>query len=231
MTGIQALAGGPTGQLADTIDFLQTHLPWLAARAEEVPAEPLCMAVTDELCMARYQNGDAQAFRMLYRRYSDKLYRYALRLGTQPSEAEEIFQEVWLAVIRGKEGYRTNASFASWLFSIAHRRVADRWRTLGRHAPDSLHTAHEDEIEHFQQTAATNFLTPEGSTQNAALGQALLDAVQKLPLPQREAFLMKAEGDLSLEDIARATGVPRETVKSRLRYAQQHLREMLEGWR
>ena len=54
--------------------------------------------------------------------------------------------------------------------------------------------------------------------------------MRALPLPQREAFLLKAEGGLSLEDIALATGVPRETVKSRLRYAQQRLREALEPW-
>ena len=59
----------------------------------------------------------------------------------------------------------------------------------------------------------------------------ILEAVNGLPLPQREAFLMKAEGELSLEDIAFATGTTRETVKSRLRYAQQKLREALQAWR
>jgi len=63
------------------------------------------------------------------------------------------------------------------------------------------------------------------------MGLALLEAIRNLPLPQREAFLMKADGDLSLDDIAMATQVSRETVKSRLRYAQRRLRDALEAWR
>lgn len=74
-----------------------------------------------------------------------------------------------------------------------------------------------------------------------ALGQALVQrrqaaqrivaAVGELPAPQREAFLLAEEGELSLEEIARATGVGRETAKSRLRYALARLRRALEDLR
>ena len=63
-----------------------------------------------------------------------------------------------------------------------------------------------------------------------ALGDALTAAVASLPLLQREAFLLRAEGGLGLEDIALATGTNRETAKSRLRYAIRRLRETLEPW-
>jgi RNA polymerase sigma-70 factor (ECF subfamily) len=215
---------------ADAIGFLQAQWPWLA-QDEIVMATPLRIdAVADEDCMLRWQDGDERSFRVLYLRYRDKLYRYTLRLAAHPQEAEEVFQEVWLAVVRGKHGYAPGASFASWLFSIAHRRAADRWRALGRHAPDGVHAASVDEVQSAHESAPAAGLSPEGHAHNDALGQALQRAVRALPLPQREAFLMKAEGGLSLEDIALATGVPRETVKSRLRYAQQRLREALEPW-
>jgi RNA polymerase sigma factor (sigma-70 family) len=58
---------------------------------------------------------------------------------------------------------------------------------------------------------------------------ALLDALAALPAVQREAFLLQAEGGLSVADIAQATGVPAETAKSRLRYARAALRQTLEG--
>ena len=58
--------------------------------------------------------------------------------------------------------------------------------------------------------------------------QALLDALADLPAAQREAFLLQAEGGLSLAEIAQATGVTQETAKSRLRYARARLRETLE---
>lgn len=177
--------------------------------------------------MASYRRGDSQAFRILYQRYRDKLHRYVLRLASRPGEAEEVFQDIWIAVINSKDRYEPTSSFASWLFSIAHRRAADRWRALSRHAPDGLSPSTEDDpAQHLPATTHT----PERHAQNDALGKALLAAIDTLPLPQREAFLMKAEGELSLEDIALATGVSRETVKSRLRYAQQRLRAALAAW-
>lgn len=187
-------------------------------------------SLSDAECMQRYRNGDAHAFRILYARYRGKLHRYALRVAGKSSEAEEVFQDVWMAVVHGKEHFRPEASFAAWLFGIAHRRAADRWRTLGRHAPDAIdpHEQGEDALEN-QSTPSPH--TPDHHLHNDALGRALVAAVKALPLPQREAFLMKAEGELSLEDIAIATGTTRETVKSRLRYAQQRLREALQSWR
>lgn len=186
-------------------------------------------SLSDAECMQRYRNGDAHAFRILYARYREKLHRYALRLAGKSSEAEEVFQDVWMAVVHGKEHFQPEASFAAWLFGIAHRRAADRWRTLGRHAPDAIDP---EQGEHaLEQHAAPSSHAPDRHLHNDALGKALVEAVEALPLPQREAFLMKAEGELSLEDIAIATGSTRETVKSRLRYAQQKLREALQPWR
>jgi len=188
------------------------------------------IALSDEACMQRYRRGDDQAFRLLYQRYREKLHRYVLRLSTRESEAEEVFQEVWIAVIRSRDSYDSSASFATWLFSIAHRRAADRWRALSRHAPDGLN-ATDDLDDALPLSANDAIATPEREWQSQSLGEALLDAIGKLPLPQREAFLMKAEGELSLDDIALATGANRETVKSRLRYAQKRLREVMLPWR
>lgn len=216
-------------QSADAIRFLHVQWPWLARDEAAQPPARMEM-LSDEACMSLYQGGNEGAFHALYFRYRDKLYRYALRLAAHPNEAEEVFQEVWLAVVRGRASYTPKASFAPWLFAIAHRRAADRWRVLNRHAPDGLRPASEQEQEHMEQETPSMSLSPERQAHNDSLGQALLEAVRNLPMPQREAFLMKAEGGLGPEDIAMAIGVPRETVKSRLRYAQQRLREALEPW-
>ncbi|GLQ97232.1 sigma-70 family RNA polymerase sigma factor [Dyella mobilis] len=224
MIYLQTMPGGWIQACARAKQLVQAQLSW-QDRA------PVSAAITDEACMARYQQGDATAFQVLYTRYRDRLHRYTLRLATRSSEAEEVFQEVWLAVIRSRDNYRPTSSFAAWLFSIAHRRAADRWRSLGRHAPDSRESVSEDEITPAEQHALAVHETPEYHAHNERLRHALLEAVQQLPLPQREAFLLRAEGDLSLDDIAAVTGVTRETAKSRLRYAQRRLREALETWR
>ncbi|HKY91007.1 MAG TPA: sigma-70 family RNA polymerase sigma factor, partial [Nevskiaceae bacterium] len=75
--------------------------------------------------------------------------------------------------------------------------------------------------------AAPAHLEPEAATSGNERLRRVLDAVARLPFEQREAFLLKEEGGLSLEEIAEATGVGRETVKSRLRYALAKLREEL----
>ena len=203
---------------------------WLAWLNEALSAPAAEVATSDEACMQRYRQGDEQAFRVLYQRYREKLHRYVLRLSGHDGEAEEVFQEVWVAVIRSRDSFDTSASFATWLFSIAHRRAADRWRALSRHAPDGLGNAGDNE-ETLSRVIDDTAATPERQWHSRSLGEALLDAVAMLPLPQREAFLLKAEGDLSLDEIAQATGVNRETAKSRLRYAQKRLREWMEPWR
>jgi RNA polymerase sigma-70 factor (ECF subfamily) len=79
--------------------------------------------------MLRYQAGEKEAFRLLYFRYHARLHRFVAHLlANNRGEAEDVFQETWLAVIHGKERYAGTAKFVTYLFSIAHRRVADRWR-------------------------------------------------------------------------------------------------------
>jgi len=178
--------------------------------------------VSDAQLMQRFGNGDAEAFRSLYLRHRDRLYRYALRLAASPAEADEIFQEVWLAVVHGRVRYRPTASFVTYLFSIAHRRMIDSLRRRGRRWEDSVADENLERIadEVSQQPLEIALRVEHRDAMNAA--------VSRLPLMQREAFLMQAESGMTLEEIAEATQTGRETVKSRLRYAYARLRRDLE---
>lgn len=71
---------------------------------------------------------------------------------------------------------------------------------------------------------------PERQVSNAGLQVALNEAIAALPLLQREAFLLRAEGGLGIEEIAAVTDTNRETAKSRLRFAVSRLRQILEPW-
>lgn len=190
--------------------------------------EPVTRPQDDAMLMQRYRQGDADAFGVLYGRYKQRLHRYLLRLAPGTADAEEVFQDVWAAVIRGRDGYRADTSFASWLFAIAHRRAADRWRMLDRHAPDWRSSGQE--TSDINDVVVASIHAPERIVQSEALGVALLEAINALPVVQRDAFLLKAEGELTLDQIAAVTGTSRETVKSRLRYAQARLRTALEAW-
>ena len=105
-------------------------------------------ATSDEALMKRYAAGDVAAFDELYTRHELPLWRYILRLSGNRATAEELMQEVWFAVAREAAGFRTDARFTSWLYTMARNRVIDRFRTTHPHrsldgvAGDSGDTAH-----------------------------------------------------------------------------------------
>ena len=181
-------------------------------------------SASDEMLMHRFQRGNEAAFRQLYDRHRSSLLRFVQRLAPAIHDAEEIAQETWMAVIKGRERYLPRARFVTYLFSIARRRTMDRWRSQGR-SPLAAQCGEDPE----EMTGPCSY-EPEWCAGNEALGTALLVAISALPILQREAFLLRAEGGLSIEEIAQVTGTNPETAKSRLRYALGRLRISMESW-
>lgn len=205
-----------------------TNLPVFSER--ETP--PVTVVRSAEALMLGYQRGDEGAFRELYLRYRGPLYRFIRRMTRDATLTEEIFQETWMAVVNARARYARDAKFVTWLFAIAHRRTADHWRKR-RRQPWNAAPELDDEVTPGAglAEAPANASTPHGCAENEDLGDALLEALGRLPVAQREAFLLKAEGELTLEEIAEITGVGRETIKSRLRYAVERLRAAMRSWR
>lgn len=173
--------------------------------------------------MLQYRDGDAGAFDLLYARHKGALFRYCLRHCRQRSIAEETFQDVWMRVIGARQRYQARAKFTTWLYRIAHNRIIDGYRSDNSGRMQSL-DGDESEIE----PAASPLDEPlrrVSSDQQAARLQTLLAA---LPAEQRDVFLLHEEAGLALEAIAEVSGVGRETVKSRLRYALSKLRAALK---
>lgn len=168
--------------------------------------------------MLQYRNGNMAAFETLYRRHKDPLWRYLLRGADDREACTEMFQDVWSGVVRGRGSWEPRARFTTWLYTLAHNRLVDYYRLR------KLATA---PLEEAEDVAGPEHESPDAIARNAQLRQRLLDTLAQLPQEQREAFLLKEEGGLSLEEIGQATGVGRETVKSRLRYALAKLRQEL----
>lgn len=179
-------------------------------------------AMKDEELMLAYCEGTASAFDALYARHKGGLYRYFLRqLNHQPELANELFQEVWMKLIRTRQSYQPTASFTTFLYRLAYHRLVDHYRSTGAQLPgDSL-----------DESMPADHQTPVEQLQHEQLRQQVKQAIAQLPSDQRNTFLLKEEGALSLADIAEVTGVNRETVKSRLRYAMKHLRQALSPMR
>jgi RNA polymerase sigma-70 factor (ECF subfamily) len=178
---------------------------------------------SDEALMLRYRDGDAGAFEALYRRHRGPLFRYFLRQWRDRSGAEEMFQDVWTGVIRSREGYQPAAKFTTWLYRMAHNRLVDEYRRRGR-ASLSFDDPDGPPPDGIAPEEASD---PARQAENREQAARLLAALAALHEAQREVFLLREEGGLTLEEIAEATGAGFETVKSRLRYALARLRQAL----
>jgi len=185
---------------------------------------------TDEALMLAYRGGEGAAFEALYARWRGPLYRYFLRQCGHAGQADELFQDVFMRVIGAAASYEPTAKFTTWLFRIAHNRLVDHWRKMGREPVDPLPSSDGGDDCEFDPPAPEG-AAPERQAEQRELAQALLAALSELPEVQREAFLLAEEGGLTLEEIASISGVGRETIKSRLRYATAKLRHKLESWR
>jgi RNA polymerase sigma factor (sigma-70 family) len=185
-------------------------------------------STSDGDLMQAYAAGDARAFETLYDRHALPVWRFVQRSLQNTALADELVQDVWFSVVRQGARYEPRARFRTWLFTIAHHRLVDHWRSHRPHA--SLDAETQDGASLADMLAAESGFGPERQLDSREQAQALLDALADLPPVQREAFLLQAEGGLSLNDIAAATGVSMETAKSRLRYARARLRETLEAY-
>lgn len=190
--------------------------------------------MTDEALMLAYRDGDAAAFEALYRRWRGKLFRTLLRQCGNTAHAEELYQDVWIKVVNARAGYEVAAKFSTWLFRIAHNRLIDHYRSHAREIVGSFEHAGDDgdcAFDAAEALPAPATAQPERLLERKALAQELVRQIEALPAAQRETFLLSEEGEMTLEEIAAATGVNRETAKSRLRYALNKLRQGLKDLR
>ena len=180
---------------------------------------------SDEALMQSFARGEMNAFEQLYDRHETGVWRFVFRSVQNQAVADDLVQELWFAVARTAARYEPTAKFRTWLFTMARNRVVDYIRTARHHV--SIDAENDDGEPLFSDLAAESRLGPLRQVSSNEQAKALLDAIEQLPEDQREAFLMQAEGDMSVEEIAAATGVSFETAKSRLRYARSKLKVLL----
>ncbi len=204
--------------------FVPPHAPLVQHRrpAEALHLRRMRSEASDEELMLRYGRGDARAFELLYRRHRLPLYRFLLRQIGNADTAEDLFQDLWMRVVNSRKRYEVRAKFTSWVYAIAHNRLMDFYRANGR----ASFLSHEESESVLEDTPAVEIAADLRLDRKRAV-ERLLAALAELPDAQREAFLLQQEGELSIEEIAAATGASPETAKSRLRYAVAKLRASL----
>lgn len=175
---------------------------------------------SDESLIIRYFGGEMSAFEALYSRYRAPLYRFLLRSLRNAPEVEDLYHEVWSRIITTSQRFsdETPGAFRAYLYQIARNLLIDRSRRA------TLHLVEVDD----PPEVASDVPSPDEQLHYDDCGERLLLAIDGLPVEQREAFLLKEESGLSLEQIAALVSSGHETIKSRLRYAMKKLRQLLE---
>lgn len=180
----------------------------------------LVVAEREQLPVAQAKAGDADAWDTLFRRYQLPLYAYVFELVRDEQASLDIVQEVFINAVRHIDSLREEERFGSWLFGIAHQKVVQRWRK-----PDRTEPLDEDpagELPDGQDNPRDWLIRREQEEQFMTL-------LSQLPPPQRSVLLLHFVEDFSLDEIAAVMDVSVGTVKSRMHYAKQALRKLLEG--
>jgi RNA polymerase sigma factor (sigma-70 family) len=181
-----------------------------------VRAEPATgyATMTDEQ-LARLSLRQRDAFGEIYLRYSDRIFRYAAGRTGSRTIADDVLNDTMVGALEGLHRYDAEkGSFASWLFTIASRRIADHergraqfWRFLNRRGSGDVSDDMLDAMIRAEDQEHVRL------------------AVQRLPKRQREIVLLRYAGELSFRDVARVLGISEGAARMRVNRALRRLAE------
>lgn len=174
---------------------------------------------SDETLVKQALKGKKSAWITLVKRYEKNLYNYALRMVSNPDDAMDLMQDVFVAVFRNLASFRGESPFKGWMFKIAHYRCIEFYRK--KKPTQSL-----DDIP--EQEEQTSDVCPEMSFHSGQQANMLNCAMQLLPVNQKLVVELKFFQHCTFEDIAMQLGISVNTAKSRLYSALDKLKGHLE---
>jgi RNA polymerase sigma-70 factor (ECF subfamily) len=179
----------------------------------------LVVAEREQLPVPQARAGKPEAWDALFHRYQLPLYVYVFELVHNEQTSLDLVQETFIAAVRHIGSLRDDGKFGSWLFGIAHQKCVQRWRKQNREeilreeiaqGPNEFENSPDDLLIRREQEAE------------------FMQLLNQLPLPQRSVLLLHFVEDFSIEEIAGITDTNPGTVKSRMHYAKESLRKLLE---
>jgi len=182
--------------------------------------------LSDSELIAAFKAGDTEALGLLMERHKCAVYGYLLRLTGRPDAADDLFQEVFLKLVKNPSAYGEKDKFKAWLFTVARNAAMDHFRREGSRAEVPLEG--DGERPGPADYTASRDAGPEQAALNKALGEKLEAALTRLSEDQREVFYLRHFSGLSFKEIAEMLSVPIGTVLARMSRAAALLRKELE---
>jgi RNA polymerase sigma-70 factor (ECF subfamily) len=180
----------------------------------------------DAELVTRARQGDPAAFGELVDRHQSAVYRAARAALGSHAEAEDAAQDAFILAFRRLDSFRGEASFKTWLLTIAWRQAINRRRSMTR-MWRRLVTPQGDEPDAAVAAIDGAPPTPEAAAAVVELKQAIRDALRRLPPKLRDTFLLAQSGDYGYEEIAEMLSVPVGTIKWRVSEARRRVRQAL----
>ena len=187
------------------------------------------VTLSDEELWITFREGDDTAYTLLYFRYADRLYSYLrLLLGSGPERhnIEDVFQEIWIRVYRGKTRFevRQEGSFTGWLFRIAHNFAMSLVRKPNR--VSSFNELADDKfLYNYASTKAQETLSDEHSAEEILA--LLRSIVEGLPISLKEIYILSEFERMNMDQITEALGIAKANAKVRLFRARKIVRQKM----
>jgi len=192
---------------------------------KEVIPEP---TTSDAALLAEYVQGRVQSLDELVERYRKPLFSWFVGMTGSHSDAEDLFQDLWIRVIKNADRFK-DVSFRAWMWQIARNLLIDFRRK--KKCDFSLDEVSDEEDHPLLETLVAKGPTPQQDVERTDLARKAMQAVGQLPAVQREVFLMRVEGDIPFQEIAKILKVPLNTALGRMHDATTRLKQMLKEMR
>jgi RNA polymerase sigma-70 factor (ECF subfamily) len=206
-----------------------------AAAPTGASAEVAPGADSDDQLVARAQLGDLAAFETLVERHEERLYRLALRLLRNDTDAREVLQEAFLSAWQKLGDFAGRAQFGSWIYRVTLNTALMLLRSRRRRPTVSVEEVTENAVDEALARAPDHGASdwsrrPDEQLQSEELKQHIQSALDELPEILRVTFVLRDVEGLSTEETADALSITTQTVKTRLHRARLHLRSAISEY-
>jgi RNA polymerase sigma-70 factor (ECF subfamily) len=175
-------------------------------------------SVSDHDLIRLIASGDRAAFRQVYARHSLRVHRFLMRQAGDHAAAEDLTNEVFMEVWRTAARFEGRSSVSTWMLSIAHHKAVDARRRRRESVLD-------DDAAEAQPDGAD---TPEEAALKSDKGAIIRRCLERLSPEHREIVDLVYYHEKSVKEASEITGVPENTVKTRMFYARKRLAELLK---
>lgn len=172
------------------------------------------MESDEKILICSIQNGNKDALNKLITEYYQDIFGYFYKFTNDYHQSKDLTQEVFIKMVVNIGKYKPKGEFKNWLFAIASNHLKNYWRSLSR-KPEFGDLSEE---------------TPENGNEidRLTLKSVFLSALNTLPKEQKEAIILRFYNNFTIKEISKITSVKEPTVKARIKYGIEKLKNILE---